>query len=245
MRKLLIGIAASVFISGTITLAEAAGPDFNSPQTKAYINLAFGGHDAHSTLANGLHYGLRLDRNDLMGRAGVAPAISQVDFNANGFNDMSVNGVPFLHRSLQLNEDGQTTSFTVFDWGLLAAGVAGLGFAIYEVTKSKESPDPKTTTVNTTDANGNPLTVVVTTVNGVVTSVVNTVTGLGIPLDTVTAPVTAAICSATTVLGGLLCPTFSSSSDRALSSALNERDTQHLEWLNSDNGHMGDLYAIQ
>ncbi|HWU68012.1 MAG TPA: hypothetical protein VN046_03975 [Stenotrophobium sp.] len=243
MRKLLVGIAASVFISGTITLAEAAGPDFSNPQTRAYVNLAFGGSDAHSSLANGLHYGLRLDRNDALGRSGLAPAISQLDFNASGFSDMSVNGVPFLSRSLQLNEDGQSTSFTVFDWGLLAAGVAGLGFAVYEVTKSKESPDPVTKTTTVSTPNGN---VVVTTVNGIVTTVVDTVTGLGIPLSTVTAPVTAAICSATTVLGGLLCPTFSSSNDRALSSTLDERETRkHLEWLNSDNGHMGDLYAIQ
>ena len=243
MRKFLIGIAASVFVSGTISIAQAAGPeDLSNPQAKAYITLAFGGYDKQDTLANSLHYGLRLDHSAMSGyNAGLLPAISQVDFNITGFNDMSVNGVPFMQRTLKLNEDGSTTSYTVLDFGLLAAGVAGLGFAIYEVTKSKASPDPVTKTTTVSTPNGN---VVVTTVNGIVTSVVNAVTGAGIPLGTITAPVTAIICSATGAIGGLLCPTLGGN-DGALSAAFEERDTAHLEWLNSENGHMGDLHLIQ
>ncbi|MGH8461699.1 MAG: hypothetical protein ACRESS_08845 [Stenotrophobium sp.] len=243
MRKLLIGIAAGAFISGTVCVAQAAGPDYNNPQAKAYVNLSFGGDsDAKSTLTNSLHYGLRLDHNNLLGNATLLPAISQLDFSLGGFNDMSVNGVPFLYRAVRLDEDGQTTTYSVWDWGLLAVGVAGLGFAIYEVTKTKASPDSTTKTTTVATPNGN---VVVTTVNGVVTTVVNAVTGAGIPLNTVTGPVLTAICGATGAIGGLGCPAFSSANERALSSVLDERDNQRLEWLNSDNGHMGDLYAIQ
>ncbi|MGH8456203.1 MAG: hypothetical protein ACRETW_07575 [Stenotrophobium sp.] len=228
----------ATFAAGTANIAQAAGTDFNNPQTKAYFSLAFGGHDK---LASGLHYGLMLEHNNLTQFSG-APLhpITQLDFNAGGFNSMSVNGVPFARRSVQLNEEGQATSYTAFDWGLLAVGLAGVGFAVYEVTKTHASPDPTTKTTTVATSNGN---VIVTTVNGIVTSVVNAATGAGIPLGSITGPVLSSICSATGAIGGLGCSSLASTDGQALA-PLVERDVKHQEWLDSENGHMGDLIPV-
>ncbi|TXH05267.1 MAG: hypothetical protein E6R07_04920 [Nevskiaceae bacterium] len=240
MRKLLMATAAGLSM-GIASLAMAASPNETSPELRAYVNLDFGGKT--SNFSRSFHYGLRLDQDSRvaarLGRLTPLPSIMQVDFTGHsGFDSARINGVPFANHVAQLNEDGSEGSgYNAWDWGLLAVGVVGLGFGIAEVVKTHDSPDPKTTqqTVTTTDANGNPVTVVVTTVNGVITSVTNVLTGAGIPVNQLPT-VLPTLCSTTH-----LCMS-GNSYERALSAATAERDIQRLDWLETENGHMGDLY---
>ena len=244
MRKILVAAVAGVSMS-LASLALAASPDQNSPEMRAYMNLDFGGKGA--SLVRNFHYGLRLDQDSRLaarlGRITPLPSIMQLDFTGrSGFNAASVNGVPFSSHVRQLNEDGSEGSgYNAWDWGLLAVGVVGVGIGIAEVVKTKDGDDPKTTakttTVNTTNANGSPVTVLVTTVNGVITQITDTATGAGIPIGQV-GTILPTFCQTTG-----LCMSGASRYERALSAI--ERDPKRQEWLDSGTGHMGDLYLVK
>lgn len=229
---------------GIATLAFAANPAETSPEMRAYVNFDIGSKE--SNLARSFHYGLRLDQDSRlaarMGRVTALPSLAQVDFNAsNGFESARINGVPFASHVRQLNEDGSEGSgYNAWDWGLLAVGVVGLGFGIAEVVKTHDSADPKSSqqTVTTTDANGNPITVVVTTVNGVITTVTNVLTGVGIPVSQLPT-VLPTLCSTTG-----LCMEGRSAAERALENNY-VQDYARLQWLETENGHMGDLLLVR
>ena len=241
MRKLLVATIMSV---GVVMQAGAANTEQYAPEMKAYVNFGFGAPQAQSL---GMHYGFRMDYDRRLQAAmgHLLPSMMQLDFAADtGFNSALLNGQPFLKRVVQLNQDGDAgaaagSTYTTLDWGLLAVGVVGIGFGISQVVKTSESPDPVTTTTASNGAGGN---VIVTTVNGVVTQVVDAVTGAGIPLGSITGPLLTQLCGATATAGGLGCPAYASAEDRALADISEREATRHLEWLNADYGHMGDLY---
>ena len=243
MRKLLV---ATIMSAGVVMQAGAANTEQYAPEMKAYLNFGFGAPQAQSL---GMHYGFRMDYDQRLQIAmgHILPSMMQLDFTStSGFSSALLNGQPFLKRVVQLNQDGDASApaagsaYTTMDWGLLAVGVVGIGFGISQVVKTHESPDPVTTTTTSNGAGGN---VIVTTVNGVVTQVVNATTGLPIPLGTITGPLLTQLCSATATSGGLGCPKgYASAEDRALADVSEREATRHLEWLNADYGHMGDLY---
>jgi hypothetical protein len=269
--------------------AQANDTNFYTPKVNAYMHYNFGAASAHSL---GLHYGFRMDYNDsFQAAAGHAmPSLMQLDFSADsGFSGASLNGITFAKRSLRLNqsgEEGATTSFTAFDWGLLAVGVAGVGFGIYQVSRKDESPDPSSKPSNTGTAPGNgncvPGTVPLiggqcapTTAPGAggacAPGTVPVVGGQCAPNPTTgttppgaggacapgTVPVIGGQCAPTTpqgaggtcapgtvpIIGGQCAPTGYSSSAFERRFFIENIDVKHNEWLDSDYGHMGDLYA--
>lgn len=119
------------------TSAVAVDPLANRPEAKAYLTLNFGG--AQRTVSN-LRYGLRVD-HDQRFIEGKAPAIFQMDFASHGFNHASINGLPFARTALQMNQDGDDVRYSIIDWGILALGVAGVGFIIAEVADGEDDPD--------------------------------------------------------------------------------------------------------
>lgn len=137
MRRILLALITGAALSGTTLLAAAATPDERQPEARAYVNFAFGGS---APAIESMFYGLRLDISSPY-EAEQRPALMALEFNPRGFSSASVNGVPFA-RQLRLNQ-AEETQWTAIDWGLLAAGVVGVGFAIAEVADSNdESPDP-------------------------------------------------------------------------------------------------------
>lgn len=161
MRKYVVaGLAA-----GWIGAAFAAGSpedQFNqySAQARAYMTYDFGGAP-HRNQALPLHYGFRVDSESRLAEeryTGLTdrrlPALVQVDFAANGQRLALLNGLPFAGRSVVLQQDGDSSApapaqgepggFTWFDWGLLIAGLGGVGYIIAEVSKGHDDPDPKT-----------------------------------------------------------------------------------------------------
>lgn len=168
MRQL---FAAGLMCAGAALPALAATntEDF-APEMKAYVSFGFGAPVANDL---GLHYGFRMDYDrryqEAIGR--TLPAMVQVNFTQKGgFNAMSLNGSPFLQRTVILNQDGEAStqpvgeegmfsSFTVLDWSLLAVGAIGVGYAIVEVTTEE---DTQTVSAGANDADdgflgGNPL----------------------------------------------------------------------------------------
>lgn len=163
MRKLLI---ASMMSAGVIMQAQAANTDLYTPQMNAYVNFSFGAPKAQSL---GLHYGLRMDYNEnfkaTISRSmsssvsNALPPLLQMDFSANtGFTNAKLNGLTFMKRIVTLNQNGEEgaagvegsggsafSSFTTVDWGILAAGVVGVGFGVAQVAKNDETPDTTTT----------------------------------------------------------------------------------------------------
>ncbi len=276
MRKLLV---ATTMCAGVVMQAQAANLDPYAPEMKAYVNFGFGAPKVKSL---GLHYGFRMDHDRqyqaLVGRA--LPALMQLDFTgASGFDSALINGQPFVKRIVQLNADGDPAApadgtssggglfsdFTVVDWGLLAVGVAGIGFGIAKVAKVDESDDPKTTT--TAAGAGNPL-AGIPVVGGVVGGVLG---GLGLPavpssaalpaapaavpttvpsvplgLSAVPNPVsniTTIPNSPTDLVSGAALPTgaLPVGFDDAKHFVIETRDVNYDNWLNAGTGHMGDL----
>jgi hypothetical protein len=172
MRKYLIAATAA----GWIGLAFAAGntPDEQfqqySAQGRAYMTYDFGGARRANDAALPLHYGFRVDSESRLAEeryTGLTdrrvPAVMQIDFAADGSRLASLNGVPFAGRSFMQRQNGDTSpdagsagaattepgGFTWFDWTLLAVGVGGVGYIIAEVSKGKDSPDPKPASTTT------------------------------------------------------------------------------------------------
>ena len=249
MRNFLM---AAAVVTGVGVCTGAFAADYNnyanpfSTKTTAYLNFGFGGSGRNSDILSSLHYGLRMDSaNPYVAQANgqpLRPAFVQADFNLHdGFSGAMLNGVRFANHVKSFDEDtGEETSYSLMDWGLLAVGAAALGFGIAEVVKTHDSPDPKSTSTTTVvqTASG-PLTVVVNTVTGTVQQVLNTA---GVPVDVagLGQSVLNQVCAIAPVPGVCL-------TENRLQNAsyMQERDIQREIWLDSGNGHMGDLYPVR
>jgi hypothetical protein len=157
MRKTFVAIIAAGAVGVVWADATTNQEQFrDQPEARAYLSYNFGGRDSRSVAAP-LHYGLRLDHDSrLRERAnGVQlPAVLQLDHDNRGETLATANGLPFAGRNLRLNQDdsgagnssgggGGDSGWTFFDWTLLAVGLGGAGYLIYDATKGKDSPDGK------------------------------------------------------------------------------------------------------
>ena len=228
--------------------AYAVDPLTVQPESRAYLNFNFGG--APETKQE-WHYGLQFGQRAQYSREGdlLRPASTvNVDYSNLG-NGLLFNGKPLRERSLRLNqaegeaaaaaaeepgffgkvgnffsnlwpfggdeetapeaapaaegeaaaaEPGFFDSYTFADYALLGVGVVGVGYAISQVVKSDDSPDP--TPPPSGPANSCP--------NG-------------------------------TVILGVCTPLFTGGH-----AGLNVNATaEYQEWLDGQNGQMGDLIA--
>lgn len=246
MRKILM---AAAVVMGVGACTGAFASDYNNPfgtKTTAYLNFGFGGSSKNTGLLNNLHYGLRMDRNNpyqmQVSNQPARPAFIQADFNLrDGFSGAMLNGVRFASHVKSFDEDsGEETSYSMMDWGLLAVGAVGLGFGIAEVLKTKDDPDPKTTTTTVQTANG-PITVIVNTVTGTVQQVLNSA---GVPVDVQGLGQTTlnTICGIAKIPGVCLTNDRSSYQNALF---MQERDVQREIWLDSGTGQMGDLRPVR
>lgn len=244
MRNFLM---AAAVVTGLGVCTGAFASDYNTPfgtKTTAYLNFGFGGSGKNNGVLNNLHYGLRMDRANpyqlQVSNQPARPAFVQADFNLrDGFSGAMVNGVRFASHVKSFDEDGGDTSYSMMDWGLLAIGAVGLGFGIAEVLKTKDDPDPKTTSTVVQTANG-PITVIVNTVTGTVQQVLNSA---GVPVDVqgLGQTVLNTVCGIAPVPGVCL----AEQRYRNAEYLQQERDIQREMWLDSGTGQMGDLYAVR
>lgn len=156
MRKTFVAIIAAGSMGVVWADATTSQEQFrDQPEARAYLSYSFGSQARHSTAAP-LHYGLRLDHESrLRGDSSLTVIpLMQLDHDNRGETLASVNGVPFAGRNLRLNQNdsggGNDSGWTFFDWTLLAVGIGGAGYLIYDATKGKDSPDGTTTGGGTT-----------------------------------------------------------------------------------------------
>jgi hypothetical protein len=157
MRQSLVVALASATLIGTWA-AIAAQPG-SQPAARAYLSYGFGAPKAVKDAP--LHFGLRMDYDQGPQAVGAAarPPLLQFDLDSRGNRIASAGGLPFAGRlvgPLRQNEDGAPaaegagSSFSFFDWSVLAIGLGGVGFLIYEVTKGKDDPNPPPSTTGGT-----------------------------------------------------------------------------------------------
>lgn len=113
---------------------------WSDPAARAYLSLHFGGQPIKHRYP--VHIGLRLDRNIHADWTQTTP-MAQIDFDRAGFNTAELGGMPLIQRQYALNQKEGDIIYNWTDWGLVALGVAGLGYVIYEVADSDESPEPQ------------------------------------------------------------------------------------------------------
>lgn len=135
MRNIVLAVTTGAALAGLAMVAHAASPDERQPEARAYMNFTFGGT---GTTAESFFYGLRLDHDSRHTDQPLQPVMA-VEFDGTGFSSAKINGMPFT-RDLRLNQSGER-QWSWVDWGLLAAGVAGLGYVIAEVADSEEESD--------------------------------------------------------------------------------------------------------
>ncbi len=138
MRRTLMTMAAATVVAGLGTVAVAGDLVDRSPQASAYLSYKFGG--VEQIEGESFFYGLRVD-TDSRSADDARPPLARVEFNALGFSSASLNGLPFA-RQLRLNQAGSERVWSAMDWGLLLAGVVGVGFVASEVIDNGESDDP-------------------------------------------------------------------------------------------------------
>jgi len=159
MRKTFVAIIAASTMG--VVWADASSQEQyqqqqfrDQPQARAYLSYSFGGDSSRRGLAAPLHYGLRIDYDSrLRQNAGVTTTpLLQFDHDNRGESMALASGIPFAARNLRRNEDSGSTSsgggsdsggWTFFDWTLLAVGIGGAGYLIYDATKGHNSPDAK------------------------------------------------------------------------------------------------------
>ncbi len=140
MKKFALAAGVAVLVATVTAPAVAADPLNRSPEFRSYLQFQFGGE---TPALDSLHYGLRIDHDSRISDQPL-PAIAQMDFGVRGFTMASVNGMPFVRRlTLQQNDGYEESRWTAIDWGLLAVGVAGLGYLAYTVSDSNDvTSDP-------------------------------------------------------------------------------------------------------
>jgi hypothetical protein len=172
MRKTFVAIIAAGAVGVVWADATTNQEQFrDQPEARAYFSYTFGGQASRSQPAP-LHYGLRLDHDSRMNAVGAdgikvqMPALLQFDHDNRGESLASANGVPFAGLNLRVRQDGMNAyglhqndsgssdstnagGWTFFDWSLLAIGLGGAGYLIYDATKGKDSPDGKSTSSTT------------------------------------------------------------------------------------------------
>lgn len=140
MRNLITALGTGAALLGAGLVANAAAPDERHPEARAYVHFKFGGAERK---AESFFYGLRLDHDSRFLDRPSAPIMS-VEFNEAGFSSANIHGMPFLD-SYRLNQTG--SAWTAANWGVLAAGVVGVGAVAVAVADSDdESPNPGGTT---------------------------------------------------------------------------------------------------
>lgn len=159
MRKTFVAIIAATTMGAAF--ADASYPEqyqqqfHDQPAARAYLSYSFGGHNDR-TMPAPLHYGLRLDHESRAGDGsfGTLPAVLQLDHDSRGQTLASASGITFAGRNLRLHQSdssgsssstggGSDSGWSFFDWTLLAVGVGGAGYLIYDATKGHDSPDAK------------------------------------------------------------------------------------------------------
>ncbi|HUP91484.1 MAG TPA: hypothetical protein VM074_04490 [Solimonas sp.] len=225
MRKLAIAVAVGASM-GVGMLAIAASPLEQAPEFRAYLSAGFGGAPGN---AQAFFYGLRLD-HDRRFQTAPLPPLAQLQFGVAGFDSVMVNGMPLARSYLMQQDEGgapPATTMSALDWGLVLVGVAGVGFAVAEVSSSDESPDPGST--GGTGTGGG------TTGGGGGTPLGGTPVGGELPTC---AP------DEIPVIGGECLPIFTGTPDVLRNRMQGYRQVstpEYQEWLDGGSGHMGDL----
>lgn len=172
MRKTFVAIIAAGAVGVVWADATTNQEQFrDQPEARAYFSYTFGGQASRGQPAP-LHYGLRLDHDSRLNAVGAdgirvqMPALLQLDRDNRGETLASANGLPFAGINLRVHQNdsgsggdsssggsgsstdssgGSTNAggWTFFDWSLLAVGLGGAGYLIYDATKGKDSPDGK------------------------------------------------------------------------------------------------------
>ncbi len=136
MRNLITALGTGAALLGAGLMADAATPDERRPEAHAYVNFKFGGAEQK---AESFFYGLRIDHDSRFLDRPAAPMMA-VEFSNAGFSSAQVHGMPFID-SYRLNQAGSV--WTAANWGVLAAGVVGVGaVAVVVADIDDESPDP-------------------------------------------------------------------------------------------------------
>lgn len=172
MRKTFVAIIAAGAVGVVWADATTNQEQFrDQPEARAYLSFSFGGQAARTSPAP-LHYGLRLDHDSRLratgsdGTQAQLPALLQLDHDNRGETLASANGLPFAGLNLRLHQGdssgssstsgggGNEGGWTFFDWTLLAVGLGGAGYLIYDATKGKDSPDGKPASSGSTTGGG-------------------------------------------------------------------------------------------
>jgi hypothetical protein len=140
MRTLVMALGSGAALLGAGLLANAASADERHPEARAYLQFKFGGP---SQRAESFFYGLRLDHDSRFHDRAPAPLLA-LEFDGAGFSSASMQGMPFVD-SQRLNQ-AEAGALGAVNWGVLAAGVVGVGVVAAAVADSDDSsPDPDTT----------------------------------------------------------------------------------------------------
>ena len=132
-----LGLAA-LTASGNALAADARD---RAPVASAFVTLAFGGERAPAA-DHRLRDGLMIDHDRRFSDAPVSP-IFQLAMTPKGFDSAALNGLPFAYRMTQVNQAGEALEYTMIDYGLVALGAVGIGFAVAEIADAEdETPDP-------------------------------------------------------------------------------------------------------
>lgn len=130
-------IAASLSGLALVASLGAAAYDPGQKQPSALLSIGshFGGTaDAYRDIPR---YGLRfeIDHDRRYGNVPPAP-IFLLELSSRGFEQAAMNGLPFARTIRQVNQFGDRTTYTTFDYGLAALGALSLGYVAYEVIDS-------------------------------------------------------------------------------------------------------------
>lgn len=140
-------VAASLIVGLSSTASAGNAADaldtrtlWSDPTARAYLSLDFGGTSSYQQ--HPLRAGLRIDRDNTLNWTRLEP-IARVDFDRAGLTQATLNGMPMVARDPVLYQQEGDIVYNWTDWGLIALGVAGLGFIIYEVADNDSDPDPE------------------------------------------------------------------------------------------------------
>lgn len=152
MRMTLLAATLAGLI-GAMGNAVAADPSQRAPTAAAFVEFDFGGADATPSDSS-LRYGLQLDHDRRFADVPAAPMF-RMAFTPAGFSSAALNGLPFAYRSTTVSQTGEALEYTVFDYGLVALGAVGIGFAVAEIVDADdETPDPTPTEIGDGENSG-------------------------------------------------------------------------------------------
>lgn len=132
-----LGSTASTGVAADMLSERALWSD---PAARAYLSLGFGASSSHQD--NQLHAGLRIDRDSTLQWTQAEP-VARLDFDRSGLTEATLNGVPMVARDPVVYQQDGDIIYNWTDWGVLAAGAAGLGFIIFEVADNEDDEEPQ------------------------------------------------------------------------------------------------------